>query len=60
MQQNVVRHGRLQSPLLRQRVQHAEVDSQGEMRVQVPLVLLRRVQNLREEYRHAHLQVESK
>lgn len=57
MQQDLVRHGWLQPPLLRQGIQYAEVDYQGEMRVQVSLVLLRRVQNLREEYRYTHLQI---
>ena len=40
------------------RLQHAQDYGQGALQVQVPLVLSRRVQNMRQDGRHSHLQVE--
>ena len=58
VQPDVGRHGRLQFDVLRTRLQHAQDYGQGALQVQVPLVLSRRVQNMRQDGRHSHLQVE--
>jgi len=57
VQPDVCRDGRLQSHVLRTRLQHAQDDGQRALQVQIPLVLSRRVQDLHQNRRHSHLQV---
>lgn len=57
VQPDVCRDGRLQSHVLRTRLQHAQDDGQRALQVQIPLVLSRRVQDLHQNGRHSHLQV---
>lgn len=57
LQPHVTRHGRLQPDVLRPRLQHPEDDGPGAVRLQVPLVLLRRVQDVHADRRGAHVQM---